>query len=115
MGLGQSLLVLSLTCLKGLVIWHEATDGETAKEPVERTVLSETGADGSSMLVAFRRGLKSIYASVTESGAAMLYEKYAKRRLRPRRKGSKREKREPDREWTSLVATCRVGSISKIR
>ena len=71
MGLGL-FIVLSLTCL-GLVIWHEATDGETVGTlSALLSVLERMAA----VLVTLSL---SIYASV--EGAAMLYEKYAKRRF----------------------------------
>ena len=85
MGLGL-FIVLSLTCL-GLVIWHEATDGETVGAlSALLSVLERMAA----VLVTLSL---SIYASV--EGAAMLYEKYAKRRFQE-------GKPERDREWTSI-------------
>ena len=82
MGLGL-FIVLSLTSL-GLVIWHEATDGETVGAlSALLSVLERMAA----VLVTLSL---SIYASV--EGAAMLYEKYAKRRLHRKawRKGERR-------------------------
>ena len=90
MGLGL-FIVISLTCL-GLVIWHEATDGETVGAlSALLSVLERMAA----VLVTLSL---TIYASV--EGAAMLYEKYAKRRFR---EGKQKGEAERDREWMSWV------------
>ena len=90
MGLGL-FIVLSLTCL-GFVIWHEATDGETVGAlNALLSVLERMAA----VLVTLSL---SIYASV--EGAAMLYEKYAKRRFQ---EGKQKGEAERDREWTSWM------------
>ena len=91
-GLGLGLfIVLSLTCL-GLVIWHEATDGETVGAlSALLSVLERMAA----VLVTLSL---TIYASV--EGAAMLYEKYAKRRFQ---EGKQKGEAERDREWTSWM------------
>ena len=98
MGLGL-FIVISLTCL-GLVIWHEATDGETVGAlSALLSVLERMAA----VLVTLSL---TIYASV--EGAAMLYEKYAKRRFREGKQvgvleGRETERIERDREWASWL------------
>ena len=90
MGLGL-FIVLSLTSL-GLVIWHEATDGETVGAlSALLSVLERMAA----VLVTLSL---SIYASV--EGAAMLYEKYAKRRLQ---EGVEKGREEMEMEWRSWL------------
>ena len=90
MGLGLFIL-LSLTCL-GLVIWHEATDGETVGAlSALLSVLERMAA----VLVTLSL---SIYASV--EGAAMLYEKYAKRRLQ---EGVEKGREAMEMEWRSWL------------
>ena len=91
-GLGLGLfIVLSLTSL-GLVIWHEATDGETVGAlSALLSVLERMAA----VLVTLSL---SIYASV--EGAAMLYEKYAKRRLQ---EGVEKGREEMEMEWRSWL------------
>ena len=94
MGLGL-FIVLSLTCL-GFVIWHEATDGETVGTlSALLSVLERMAA----VLVTLSL---TIYASV--EGAAMLYEKYAKRRFQEGRQEGVEEGREVmEMEWRSWL------------
>ena len=94
MGLGL-FIVLSLTSL-GLVIWHEATDGETVGAlSALLSVLERMAA----VLVTLSL---SIYASV--EGAAMLYEKYAKRRFQEgRQEGVEEGREEMEMEWRSWL------------
>ena len=89
-GLGLGLFViLSLVCL-GLVVWHEITDGETVGGLATSTAVLERMA---AVLVTLSL---SIYAIV--EGAAMLYEKYAKRRFQEGKEEGKQEGREEGKE-----------------
>ena len=91
-GLGLGLFVLlSLACL-GLVIWLEATDGETVGIVATAISVLERMA---AVLVTLSL---SIYALV--EGGAMLYERYAKRRFQE----GKEEGREVERnEWMAWL------------
>ena len=91
-GLGLGLFVLlSLACL-GLVIWLEATDGETVGIVATAISVLERMA---AILVTLSL---SIYALV--EGGAMLYERYAKRRFQ---EGKQVGVVERDREWESWL------------
>lgn len=91
-GLGLGLFaLLSLACL-GLIIWLEATDSETVGIVAAAISVLERMA---AILVTLSL---SIYALV--EGAAMLYERYAKRRFQE----GKEEGREVERnEWMAWL------------
>ena len=99
-GLGLGLFVLlSLACL-GLVIWLEATDGETVGIVATAISVLERMA---AILVTLSL---SIYALV--EGGAMLYERYAKRRFQEGREEGRNlgvlEGREAERnEWMAWL------------
>ena len=91
-GLGLGLFVaLSLAC-SGLVIWLEATDGETVG--IAATVVSVLERMAA-VLVTLSL---SVYALV--EGVAMLYERYAKRRFQ---EGIHLGVVERDKEWVSWM------------